>query len=95
MNLEVWKEKVLIEKLAELEHEQWVHWMKYQEKKVGYVTDMSMDEWYRRQETWKRWKKLMETPYAELTEEQKKSDREWAKKVVDVLKTYQREEVET
>jgi len=75
----------LVEKLAKLEHEQWAHWMKYQEKRFGHVTDMTVDEWYKQQELWERWITLAYTPYEKLTEKQKKSDRDWARKVLDLL----------
>lgn len=75
----------LVEKLAKLEHKQWNHWMLYQEKKFGHVTDMTVDEWYKQQELWQRWITLAHTPYEKLTEKQKKSDRDWARKVLDLL----------
>lgn len=78
-------EKKLLEKLAELEHEQWNHWMLYQEKKFGHITDMTVDEWYKQQELWQRWITLAHTPYAKLSEKEKKSDREWARKVLKLL----------
>ena len=32
-----------------------------------------------------RWRRQMNTPYAELSEKEKDSDREWAKKLIDLL----------
>jgi len=75
----------LLEKLAKLEHEQWIHWMNYQNKKVGHITDMTIDEWYKQQETWQRWKRLAKTPFNKLTEKEKKSDREWARKALTLF----------
>lgn len=76
----------LLEKLAELEHEQWSHWMDYQNKKFSPITDMTVDEWYKQQEEWQRWDKLAHTPYSKLTEKEKESDREWARKVLKILR---------
>ena len=80
------QELELIERLAELEHEQWCHWMKYFEEKTKPITDMSIDEWYKRQDMWQRWKRLMITPYSKLTEKEKESDREWARKVLKIIR---------
>lgn len=62
----------IYEKLAELEHEQWAHWTKYM---LDNLTPENIT----------RWKKQIETPYAELTEKEKESDRVWAKKVIEVI----------
>lgn len=65
----------LIEKLAELEHLQWIEWS----KNIASKEKLSPG----RVERWSRlWK-----PYAELTEEEKEQDREWARKVVALLRS--------
>lgn len=69
---EEFKEDKRREKLAELEHEQWATWTKYF---LDNLTDENMA----------RWKKQIETPYSELTEKEKESDREWADKVLAIL----------
>jgi small nuclear ribonucleoprotein (snRNP)-like protein len=61
-----------IEKLAALEHEQWAHWTRY------LITHFDKDN------VW-RWLQQCATPYEELSEKEKESDREWAKKVIDLL----------
>ena len=63
----------LLEKLADLEHQQWIHWTKY-------MLDNMSDE------NINRWKKQIETPYSELSEKEKESDREWAEKVLKIIK---------
>lgn len=55
----------IIEELAALEHEQWSHWMRHM---INNLTKENID----------RWSALIDTPYSDLTEEQKKSDRYWA-----------------
>ena len=62
----------MLEKLAELEHAQWSHWTKYM---LNNLTDENI----------KRWLRQIETPYAQLTDDEKGSDRWWAIKVIDVI----------
>ena len=62
----------LLEKLSELEHNQWSHWIQYQLK----VADELL---------WTRWVTLSNMPYFSLTEDQKDSDREWARKVLKIV----------
>jgi len=61
----------LREKVAELEHEQWIAWSRAVADEV---------ETARRA----RWKKLW-IPYSELTEEQKDQDRRWADIALQVI----------
>ena len=68
------KEAELIERLAELEHEQWINWSK------NIVESESISEKRKR-----RWQKLW-CPYNGLSEEMKNLDREWARKVVAIIK---------
>ena len=62
-----------IEMLAEIEHQQWQHWMKYM------IDNISNGECV------ERWKKQMKTDYKDLTEGEKESDRVWARKVTKLL----------
>jgi len=68
------EEKILLERLAELEHEQWAHWINYQ-LRVG----------VKNKEQWRRWHDLARIPYTNLSEKEKESDREWARKVLALL----------
>jgi hypothetical protein len=65
----------IIEKLAALEHEQWVHWTKYM---LENMTDENVE----------RWNRQIETPYSYLSEKEKESDRVWAEKVYVVLEEF-------
>jgi len=65
----------LREKLAELEHEQWMVWSKS-------IAQVSLPIEIR-----KRWQKCWK-PYNELTEQQKDQDRVWADKVLDLVADY-------
>ena len=67
----------LIERLAELEHQQWSQW-------AGKLIDQEPHLSIERVE---RWKKLF-GPYSELSEEWKDYDRAWAQKVIDIIYEY-------
>jgi len=64
--------KALRELLANLEHRQWAHWTRYM---LDNLTDENIA----------RWKRQIATPYDQLTEKEKDSDREWADKVIALL----------
>lgn len=64
--------KETLERLAELEHRQWSTWMKYMVKNLN-------------PENIEKWKKQADTPYNNLTEKEKNSDRNWAKEVLKIL----------
>lgn len=67
------QEAVLIEKLAEVEHEQWIQWS----QAIASREKIS-------NERFERWKSLWKE-YGELTEGDKEMDRVWARKVLGVL----------
>lgn len=67
------KKNEVLELLASLEHEQWIHWTKYM---LENLTDENI----------KRWKRQIKTPYYKLSEEEKESDRKLARKVLALLK---------
>lgn len=64
--------KVLLEKLAELEHLQWIEWTEYM---LNNLTEENIS----------RWKKQIKTKYAYLPENEKWGDRRWAEKVLDLI----------
>jgi hypothetical protein len=67
------KVKEIIEKLADLEHEQWITWS----KDLAAKEQLSPERLARWKECW--------VPYSELTEEMKEHDRVWARKVLSIL----------
>ena len=69
------KKDLLIEKLAALEHEQWMEWAK------SLMSKESLSK-----ERTDRWEKECFMPYEDLSEETKEFDREWAYKVLDIVK---------
>ena len=64
---------VLLEKLADLEHERWSGWMRWM-----------FDNWS--EENVARWKRQMVTSYADLPEHSKESDRKEARKTMAVFR---------
>lgn len=62
----------VLEELADLEHKQWSHWFKYMRDNV-FTVNME------------RWGIQANTPYSELSEKEKDSDRKWAKKVLNIF----------
>lgn len=72
----------LVEQLAHIEHERWSHWQQYMHSKAHRQNDGSL---ILPADLVERWERQMETPYAELTEEEKESDREQVRKYLPLL----------
>jgi hypothetical protein len=60
------------EQLAELEHQQWAHWTKYM---LDNLTPENIE----------RWRRQIDTPYSDLSEAEKESDRRWVDKVLKIV----------
>jgi hypothetical protein len=65
----------LIEALAEIEHEQWLHWSNAVAPEVADATRLKWQSFW--------------IDYSHLTEEVKEADRVWARKVVALLRERQ------
>ena len=75
------KEKALSElreKLADLEHYQWATWTEYM-----------IDNWTK--ENIERWERQLRTPYEDLSEKEKESDRKWADKVLKIINEWKKQ----
>lgn len=76
----------LIEALADAEHASWAHWMNYlfsqcsQPKGTNYLIIPGL--------LVERWKRQAATSYAELTEQEKQSDRDEVRKILPLIDTY-------
>lgn len=70
-----WEEKI-IDKLAYLEHEQWIEWS----KQIAKTEKISP-------ERLARWRKMW-VAYDLLTEEQKEQDKKYARKLLPIIRTY-------
>ena len=69
------------EKLAELSHDIWAHWMKYLFSKCNSIEGGSIIP----SKLVKRWMKQINTKYSNLSEKEKDSDREQADKIIQLL----------
>ena len=70
------------ELLSDYAHEAWCGWMKYMFSKAVVNSDgtWTMPQW-----AVERWQRQMNTKYSELPEEEKKSDREEADKMLSIF----------
>jgi hypothetical protein len=82
----------LLETLASIEHERWSHWQRYvHSKSVAHgdggalVIPADLVE---------RWERLIATPYSELTEEEKESDREQVRRYLPLIARFLGEKLE-
>jgi len=64
----------LLEKLAEIDHDQWMHWSK------AVASEVSAERRARWEGSW--------VPYDQLDEKTKKFDREWAEKSLEIIEPY-------
>lgn len=65
----------LLEELAALEHDQWAHWTSFM---IPNVNEKNVE----------RWNRQIATPYKDLTESEKESDRVYARNVIEILKKH-------
>ena len=72
-----------LEQLADLAHQQWSGWMEYLFSKCTENQDgtVTIPKW-----AVERWKRQIETKYIDLPEEEKESDRDEARRVLEVFK---------
>jgi hypothetical protein len=73
----------LLETLASVEHERWSHWQRYMHSKcVPQVDDGAL---LIPADLVKQWEKQIATPYSELTDKEKESDREQVRKYMPII----------
>jgi hypothetical protein len=72
----------LLEQLASIEHERWSHWQRYMHGKATRNLDGSLTI---PADLVTRWERLMETPYARLTNEERESDREQVRRYLTLV----------
>lgn len=73
----------LLEALASVEHERWSHWQRYMHSKcvpLGGNGALLIPA-----ELVRRWEQQINTPYSELTEDGKESDREQVRKYLSLI----------
>ncbi len=72
----------LREQLAAVQHEIWAHWMRYMFTCGQFGPDGS---WTMPTDKVERWQRQMSTPYSDLTDKERESDRHQADKVLAVV----------
>ncbi|MHA2022730.1 MAG: hypothetical protein ACTSWQ_03615 [Candidatus Thorarchaeota archaeon] len=72
-----------LEAVANVSHEIWAHWMTYQFSVCEEALNGSV---YIPVESYQRWARQIVTPYADLTEREKDSDREQAEKILAAIR---------
>jgi hypothetical protein len=63
----------LIEELAAIEHDRWAHWQRYMHEKAVRQPDGGL---LVPPELVEKWERQIATPYADLSDDEKESDRE-------------------
>lgn len=72
----------LVEQLAAIEHERWAHWQQYLHDQCQRANDGSL---IIPPQLAQRWQTQIFTPYAELTEKEKDSDREQVRRYLPLI----------
>lgn len=72
----------LLEKLAAIEHERWAHWQQYMHDQCQRADDGSM---IIPAELAQRWQTQIATPYGDLTDAEKDSDREQVRRFLPTI----------
>lgn len=72
----------LTEILADVEHERWSHWQRYLHSKCERASDGSL---VIPVNLVKQWESQMNTPYSELSESEKESDREQVRLYLPII----------
>lgn len=85
MNGELMSRKLdeAIEELATSEHERWSHWQRYMHQKGNRLDDGSL---VLPGELVDQWERQIQTPYRELSEAEKESDREQVRRYLPIIK---------
>lgn len=80
--LEVLDDDDLLEELSAIEHDRWAHWQRYLHSKCEPRPDGSL---VIPAELANRWAAQLDTPYSELSELEKESDREQVRRYLPVI----------
>ena len=75
----------LIEELSAVEHTRWANWQRYVHDNCEQLSDGRLAI---PADLVSRWERQIETPYEELTEKEKESDREQVRQALPVLLKY-------
>ena len=79
----------IIELLADIEHERWAGWQSHLHSKLYEIDDNRVSQNHHLKilptELYDRWERQITTPYSQLSESEKQSDREEVKKTLRAL----------
>ncbi len=82
-------EQELIEQLADKEHAGWAHWMDYLFSQCEEYFDVDGYEHVMiPHKLAERWKRQAATPYADLSEQEKQSDRDEVAHILPIIKSF-------
>ena len=73
----------LLEQLAAIEHERWAHWQRYMHEKGNRQHDGSLTL---PADLVIKWDRLINTPYEQLTEKERESDREQVRRYLPLIR---------
>lgn len=71
-----------LERLAAIEHERWAHWQRYMHDKASRNEDGSLTL---PADLVARWERLIVTPYSDLTEAERESDRDQVRRYLPLV----------
>lgn len=74
----------LVDELASIEHERWAHWQRYVHSKAQKRSDGSL---VIPADLVAQWERQITTPFTQLSEKEKDSDRDQVQKYLPFLKT--------
>lgn len=72
----------LVEELAAIEHERWAHWQRFMHEQGQRQADGSL---MLPAELVAKWDRLIDTPYAQLTDKERESDREQVRRYLPIV----------
>lgn len=72
----------ITDELAAAEHERWAHWQRFVHDQASRQPDGSLRL---PAELVERWERQIETPFADLTEKEKESDREQVRRYLPII----------
>jgi len=88
-------EQELIEQLADKEHASWARWMQYLFSKCSVVEDgAGYERYYIPRSLVARWKMQADTPYEQLSEQEKQSDRDEVAHILPIIRKWAESETQ-
>lgn len=82
------EEGKLMEKLADIEHQRWADWQKYVNSEASYNTETQ--DFVLPYRLIMAWQKQIITPYSDLSEKEKDSDREQVRRYLPIILSQQK-----